>query len=270
MQVCRRPSPVTTRVRLLAWVAALLTAGVGGALYVLAEAALLRVQHWTGWLLVLGLALLAVHGIAGLRRRAASGFLLVHLHLGWLTVLGFFAHAGAPPGPGFHLALWLAFVLVAMSGALGYGLERLGASRQRDSEALPYPRIAERRAVLAAEAQAAFGRIVARQCPSLLAGFFAQRLVPFFAAPAHPWHHWLASVRPLRELLLEFDFVGAALVDDSDLARIREIIVQKSELDRRWALYWLQRGWLFVHLPASGVLTALLPLHILSVHAFGG
>ena len=249
---------MTARVA-VGWLSALAVVLAGGALHRVAEAALLPMSHWTGWTLVLAMALLGLQGIPRLRRqRSASAFLLVHLHLGWIAALVFFVHAGGLPGAAFHRAQWFAFALVLASGAVGFGLERLGARRQRDLDALPYPRIAEERAVLAAQANDAFHRIVRRGCPSAMARLYAQRLLPFLAGPVHLWRHWIGSRRPLDETLLELDYAGSTLAEDADFVRIREIVVRKFHLDRRWALYWLQRGWLFVHLPAAAVSTILL------------
>ena len=259
------------RTRVVAgWLIALLITAAAITIYRIASTAPLPITHWTGWMLTIILLLLAVYGMSGVRRRAASAFLLLHLHLGWLAIIVFVFHVDGTLSLGFNLALWLAFALVAITGAVGYGLERLAGRRQRDSEALPYPRIAERRDQLAIEAGEAFHRLVAGECPSLLARLYAERLLPFLAAPAHIWRHWFASKQPLSTMLLELDYAGASIATSEDFVRIREIVVEKSELDRRFALYWLQRGYLFVHLPASAALVVLAPLHIVFVHVFAG
>ena len=260
---------MTARVA-VGWLCALAVALVGGALYRTGGDALLAMSHWTGWTLLLVVALLGLQGIPRLRRqRSASAFLLFHLHLGWIAALVFLVHAGGLPESGFHRAQWLAFALVLASGAVGFGLERLCTRRQRDWDALPYPRIAQERAVLAADADDAFHALVRRRCPPAMARLYAQRLLPFLAGPAHPWRHWIGSGRPLDEILLELDYAGSTLGEDGDFARIRDIVARKVHLDQRWALYWLQRGWLFVHLPAAAVSAVLVLFHILFVHAFG-
>ena len=252
------------------WCSALVLVLAGAALYRVGEAALLAMPHWTGWTLALLAVLLGVQGIPRLRWQwSASAFLLGHLHLGWIATLVFFVHAGGFPEAGFHRAQWLAFALVLASGAVGLGLERLGARRQRDRDVLPHPRIAQERATLAAEADEAFHAIVGRGCPPAMARLYAQRLLPFLAGPAHLWRHWTGSGRSPDELLLELDYAGSTLMDDDDFARIREIVVRKVRLDQRWALFWLQRGWLFVHLPAAAVSAVLVLFHLLFVHAFG-
>lgn len=260
---------MTTRAA-VGWLAALAVVLVGGALYRMGDAGLLSVSHWSGWTLALVMALLGLQGIPRLGRwRSASAFLLLHLHLGWIAAVVFLVHAGGVPESGFHRAQWLAFALVLASGAVGFALERLCTRRQRDWDALPYPRIAEERANLAAEADETFHRIVERGCPPAMARLHAQRLLPFLAGPAHPWRHWFGSGRPLDDLLLELDYAGSTLGEDGDFVRLREIVARKVHLDQRWALYWLQRGWLFVHVPAAAVTAALVPFHVLFVHAFG-
>ena len=255
----------------IGWLAAAVVALAALILFDLVDTALLDTAHWSGWALFFVFILQSLQGIRRLKaHRSASLFLLLHLHLGWLLALVFAVHAGGFPEGGFHRVQWVSFVLLMASGAVGIICERLGSLRQREWDALPYPRIAQRRGMLAAESDDAFRAIVKTGCPSLLAHLYAQRVVPFLAGPAHLWAHWTASRRPLDDMLTELDYAGSTVREDENFDRLRAIVIEKDRLDQRWALHWLQRGWLFVHVPAAAVAAVLVLFHILFVHAFGG
>ena len=253
------------------WLTAAIVALAAIVLFDLADTALLSSAHWSGWGLLLIFVLQSLQGIRRLKaHRSASLFLLLHLHLGWIIALVFAVHAGGFPEGGFHRVQWITFVLLMGSGAIGFCCERLGSLRQREWDALPYPRIGQRRGVLAAESDAAFGKIVTGDCPPLLAHLYAQRVVPFLAEPAHLWAHWTGSRRPLEDLLIELDYASSTVREDESFLRLRQIVIEKDQLDQRWALHWLQRGWLFVHVPAAAVCAVLVLFHIMFIHAFGG
>ena len=253
------------------WLTAAIVALAALILFDLADTALLSSAHWSGWGLLLIFILQSLQGIRRLKaHRSASLFLLLHLHLGWIIALVFAVHAGGFPEGGFHRVQWITFVLLMGSGAIGFCCERLGSLRQREWDALPYPRITQQRGVLAAESDAAFRNIVTGGCPPLLAHLYAQRVVPFLAGPAHLWAHWTGSRRPLEDLLIELDYASSTVREDESFLRLRQIVIEKDQLDQRWALHWLQRGWLFVHVPAAAVCAVLVLFHILFIHAFGG
>ena len=166
------------------WLTAAIVALAALILFDLADTALLSSAHWSGWGLLLVFVLQSLQGIRRLKaQRSASLFLLLHLHLGWIIALVLAVHAGGFPEGGFHRVQWITFGAAHGSGAIGFCCERLGGLRQREWDALPYPRIAQRRGVLAAESDAAFRKIVMGGCPPLLAHLYAQRVVPFLAGP---------------------------------------------------------------------------------------
>ena len=243
---------------------------LGVALYRVADAALLSTLHWTGWTLALAFLLLALHGVARPKTWLSAPIcLLLHLHLGWIAALLFLLHAGGFPEGSSNQALWTCFVLALVSGAVGLVCERISARRQQDFDALPYRRIAQERAVIAEEVEVGIRNMIANGCPSLFVRFYSVRLLPFLSAPAHLWEHWIGSQRPLEGILIELDHAGEELGENENLVRIRNLIERKVELDRYRALHWLQRGWLFLHLPAAAASAVLLIFHVVTVHAFG-
>ena len=47
-------------------------------------------------------------------------------------------------------------------------------------------------------------------------------------------------------------------------------VVAKNNLDRQFALQWLLKGWLFVHIPLTYSLILVAVVHAVLVYAFGG
>ena len=256
------------------WSAASVAVLAAAGLLVAAGNAFLATAHWTGWALALAFFALGLQGVRSLRQfRSAASFLRLHLHLGWIAALLFFVHVGGFPGyPSgvFHQVQWIAFAVALLSGGLGYAFQRMGTRRQRQWDALPFQRIPEERGALAQEAEEAFQRIVHRGAPTALTRFYALRLLPFLRKPRHLLQHWAGNQQPLDELLLEMDYTGIGIADDRDFRRLREIVARKAHLDQRRALFWLQRGWLFIHLPAAAASAILLLYHVILVHAYGG
>lgn len=243
---------------------------IGWAAHGVVDATLRPMPYWTGWTLAAGLALLGLHRFVRAHLWPAAAALRMHMHLGWLAILLFWVHAGGLPGTGFGRLLWVSSVLAFGSGVLGLGISRLAPRRYGEWDLLPYGRIGERRGELAERADAVFHGLMRDGCPPLLVRHYARRLLPFFSRPAHLLQHWAGSSRPLDQLLLETDYAGRELEDDDGFRALRALIAEKDRLDRRWALYWLNRGWLFVHLPAAAVTAVLIVGHIVFVHAYGG
>lgn len=81
--------------------------------------------------------------------------------------------------------------------------------------------------------------------------------------------HWVGSERDYHDLLAGLDRCASG-EENENWRHMRELIEEKHLLDKRLALFWLQRGWLFLHIPAAAALVVLVFVHILIVYAFGG
>lgn len=243
-------------------------AASGGFVLAVAENAMRNWWHMSGWTLTALLALLAFYGKRFSLTRA-SDWLMLHLHAGWITFVLFIAHSGSP-GDGFFGGMLWAVAFVAMaSGALGFLLMRATSRRIAEWEPLPRARINELRAKAAANAEQVFHDIMEESPNYLLPPFYAERLLPFFAEPRYMMQHWTGSEHAFHDLLAGLDRCASSEENDN-WRRMRELIEEKHLLDKRLALFWLQRGWLFVHVPAAAALTVLVAAHILAVYAFGG
>lgn len=240
----------------------------GGLVLVLADNAMRNWWHWSGWALAALLAFLAFYGKRMFLTRA-SNWLMMHLHAGWITFVLFVAHSGPPDSGYFGGLLWAVTVVTIVSGALGLAIMRATSGRSAEWEALPRARINELRAAAAAKAEKVFHDIMEHSPNYLLPPFYAERLMPYFSETRGMTQHWVGSERDYYDLLAGLDRCASG-EENENWRHMRELIEEKHLLDKRLALFWLQRGWLFLHIPAAAALVVLAFVHILIVYAFGG
>lgn len=237
----------------------------------LGDVALLPTAHWSGWLLFLTVLLLCAQGLYRARSQApASVSVRIHVYVGWIAVVVFAVHAGDFPDGWFYRLLWTLFALALGSGVAGLMVQHFCANRRQLWDPIPHHQIARRRASIAAEVDAAFHDLVDLGCPPAVAALYARAVLPLLSGPSNLWGHWIGSGRPLAGMLRELDHAGADVRETAPFVRIRSLLVEKDQLDERWAIHWLEQAWLFVHVPASAASVVLIVFHIVFVHAFGG
>jgi len=255
------------------WLLSLTTLALGLALtaaWWLGRNALRPVGLLTGWLLLallLGLVFFnARKKLPFLPLLSASTWLQFHVYAGWLTVLVFLLHTGARrPGAPLEWLLWLAFVLVAASGAFGLWLSRwLPPRLARSGESLVYERMPMLRRQLETEASALVRQAETETKSTTLADFYLRLLAPYFArhpallAPltgddaAH--HHVTRELAALRRFLNQQEMV---FVD-----QLGELLEAKRNLDFQLAGQRLLKLWLFVHIPLTYGLLVLVGAHV--------
>jgi hypothetical protein len=255
-----------------AWLAAFSVAAI--ALAGVFTAGLYSPIFFSGWILA---ALLIFLSLFGMRRRVleiapggGAAWMQAHIYGGGLAVVVFFLHAGIPEGV-MESVLWGFFIITAASGAFGLFLCRSipPRIRARGGE-INAAFIPKRRREIAVCAEALCADAMARSDRQSLAGFYARQLRPFFAARRNLLRHLVLSAAPLQLLLREADDICGVL--DADGAKIaaelRDLIVQKDALDFQSAMNFALRGWLFIHLPATGALLLLSVAHIASAYGF--
>ena len=105
-----------------------------------------------------------------------------------------------------------------------------------------------------------------------VANFYMERLAWFFRGPRHGIRHFLLSDRPRRALLEEVISLERYSTEREIefLEMLSERIKLKSELDFRYSLQAVLKGWLFVHIPVTYSMLLLAFVHIIVVHAFDG
>ena len=107
---------------------------------------------------------------------------------------------------------------------------------------------------------------------TIVANFYQERLAWFFQGPRHRIRHLLLSDRPRRAMLDEVSALEryGTSREIEFLEMLGERIERKNELDFRYSLQAVLKGWLFVHIPATYSMLLLAVVHIIVVHAFDG
>ncbi len=258
----------------------LLATGLLAALAILGYAALsatLAHENFvTGWILASIIALLAAYN---LRRNlpflplgSSSGWLQLHIYLGFLGVLFFVLHVGieVPTGP-MEIGLATVYGLVAGSGILGFIMARTVPERlSRRGEEVLFDRIPKFRRQLMDRAESLALRAVEETGSTTIADYYTDRLRPFFDGPRNYLGHVLEISRSRHQLLDEMRDLERYLNDNETaiLREIAELTRAKDDLDYHYALQSMMKRWQFVHVPLSFALLILVLLHIVVVYAF--
>lgn len=239
-----------------------------------ARAALYSPVFLSGWMLA---GLIVFLSAFGLRRRMpvaplgeGSTWMRAHIGAGLLALAVFPAHAGAPDTP-MEFILWALFALTAASGVVGLFLCRVLPSRIRArGGGHPPDDIPRLRAQAARRARELAASALALPRRQSLARFYAARLHPFFAGPRNLFSHLAFSTAPARALTRELDDVAQYLGEDGreTVREFRELVEWKDALDFQNAMRLALRGWLFIHLPATGALLIFSAVHIAAAYGF--
>jgi hypothetical protein len=241
-------------------------------------------RYLDGWLLAGGMAAQVYFHVArkrgSLSPKSALRWRKIHIFLGYLLIAAFISHSDfSLPDTGFEWALWACFVVVALSGVLGTYLAWSLEIKRRIDDSVSYDRIPTRRAELARDVEAT----VATRDPTVAAiglpaaphdawimDLYTTHLRNFFEGPRHFTAHLIGSQRPLKRLTDEIDNLSRYVDPQSreKLSAIKDLVVEKDQLDFARVYLGLTRAWLFVHVPVTYALIVLAVLHILVVYAF--
>lgn len=266
---------------------AFLIAAMSGGLFWLVwiyGSALRDPRYLDGWLLAGGMGVQVYFHVARKKARLSpksdARWRSFHIFLGYLLIAAFISHSDfSLPDTGFEWALWTGFVLVALSGIVGTYLSWSLETKGRIDEGVTYDRIPDRRVELARDVHAA----VARTEPSVealalpappydawIVDLYTIHLRDFLQGPRNYTAHLIGSQRPLKRLTDEIDnlspYVDAP--NQAKLAAIKNLVVEKDQLDFARVYLGLSRAWLFVHVPVTYALIVLGVLHVLVVYAF--
>jgi hypothetical protein len=241
-------------------------------------------RYLDGWVLAGGMGLQLYFHIsikAGSRSpKSAMRWRKIHIFFGYLLIAAFISHSDfSLPDTGFEWALWAAFVIVTLSGIVGTYLAWSLKSERGLDERVGYDRIPTRRAELARHVEA----IVAETDPAgeqlalpglphdaWIMDLYTNHLEDFFQGHRNFTAHLVGSQRPLKRLTDEIDKL-ALYVDQQrqeKLTAIKDLVVEKDQLDFARVYHRLTKGWLFVHVPVTYGLIVLTVLHVLVVYAF--
>lgn len=265
----------------------ILVLAVSGALLLLVwiyGAALRDPRYLDGWILAGGMALqIAFHvarKTASMSPKSAMRWRKFHIVLGYVLIAAFISHSDfSLPDTAFEWALSASFVLVALSGIFGAYLAWSLKAKRSIGDVASYDRIPDRRAELAQLVHA----LVTTGDPSIgatglpvppqgawIKDLYANGLQDFFERPGDIGPHLIGSQRPLKQQLDEIESL-ARFVDKegaAKLAAIKELVIEKDQLDFARVHLALTRAWLFIHVPVTYALIVLTVLHVLVVYAF--
>lgn len=220
--------------------------------------------------------LLLVAGVYGARRRVmrlaarrrlgrASVWLPVHTFTGTLFLLLVLMHSGFRLPEGWVTwGLWLLSFWTVLSGFFGLALQRWIPRRLTSGLSIEvhFDRIPE----LVDESRSRAEKLAAESSEAVR-GFYERRLAEAFHEPRWRWLYFLDVTGGGRTRLRELDFLAPRLADAERerLARLRELFVAKSEIDAHYTLQRTLRAWLYLHVPTTIVLIALLAVHLFTV-----
>lgn len=232
--------------------------------------------------IVTGYALFAVMltlGFLKLRKRllvlplgTVREWMLAHLVLGAACIPLYFQHTGSLwPGGRYEQVIAVVFYFVALSGVVGYALQRLLPRRLADIEGeIIYERIPSELAALRLEVEELVFKAVNELGSDTLGRYYIESLEWFFWKPRFLLGHvvgsgrstsWIrGSITALRRYLNEGE--------RAYLVQIEEIALRKSRLDAHFAMQSVLKYWLFIHVPGAVLLLLLACWHLLLVNIY--
>ena len=235
-------------------------------------------SFYSGWLLIGGVGLLVLYNIRKkfpfLPLFDVSTWLQVHIYTGWLVIALFLLHTSFRlPNGILEITLWLLFAIVAVSGAVGLILSRMLPNRiRRHDENIIFERIPIFRAQLKADIEGLAMRSVTETSSNTITQYYLTQLQPYFAGPRNFFAHLVGSNRVKIEMTRKIKSLERYLnIEGKEiLGEIEWRVMAKNDLDRQYALQWLLKGWLFVHIPLTYSLILIAVVHAVLVYSFSG
>jgi hypothetical protein len=241
-------------------------------------------RYLDGWVLAAGMSLQLCFHLAlktiRLSPSSAMRWRKIHIFFGYVLIAAFISHSDfSLPDTALEWALWLSFVLVALSGMFGTYLAWSLQSKRGIDERVGYERIPARRAELARALHAAVARtdpaaaaiaLPASPYDAWIRDLYTAHLRDFFQGEGDLTAHLIGSQRRLKRLTDEIDTLSRYVDRRSQekLAAIKKLVVEKDRLDFAQTYLALTKGWLLVHVPVTYALVVLTVLHVLVVYAF--
>lgn len=248
------------------------------ALYSWGDAALLRVDVYSGFLLLSGVWFLAMlhwrKKVPSLPLGNVATWLQIHIYVALLMMVTFALHVKwRIPNGWLEASVGLLFFSVSASGLFGLYLTRtLPKKLARVGEEIIYERIPYFRRMLVEEARQILLQVATVSDSPVLMNFYTLKLQPFLAQ-SRSWGYRLnPDSRRRRFLLAELQGLHRYLSEQERPAceRLFAIVRRKDDLDYHEALQSVLRTWLFVHIALTYPLLLLATLHGLLAWSFVG
>lgn len=241
-------------------------------------------RYLDGWILAGGMVLQLYFHIAiktaSLSPRSIMRWRRIHVFIGYVLIAAFASHSDfSLPDTLFEWAIWLAFVLVALSGIFGTYLVWALPAKHGLNDRAGYAHFLAKRAELARDVR---GVIDAYEAPAFadalpqpqfdawLKDLYDKTLLDFFAGRRNVPAHLIGSQRHLKTLCDEIDELSRYVDQPTQtrLAAIRTLVIEKDRLDFASVYLGLTRSWLFIHVPVTYSLFVLTIFHIVVAYAF--
>jgi hypothetical protein len=233
-------------------------------------------QYFSGWALVIfmsGMLLLTVRKqLSTLPLGRVRLWLQVHYYLGFLTIGVFLIHSRFRlPDSLLEWLLWTLFCLVAVSGCCGGLLARTVPARlEARGERILFERIPVYRTQLAEEAEALALESLEDGNSVSLANVYSSSLGQYFARSRNIFAHLRLSSLPVSRIMGELESIERYLDNrgKARLARMRELVSAKDDLDFHYANGGLLKLWLFLHIPPTFAMILAIAAHVVIAYAF--
>lgn len=233
-------------------------------------------RYFSGWVLLSAMVFLVLYNVRKklpmLRLGRAARWMQAHLYVGYFVVAAFALHTEfSMPDTAFEWGLWLAFVLVAISGIIGiYLVKTVPPTLEQHAERILFQRIPGFRSQLADEAENLAIHSIDTSGSLTISNLYVDMLHDFFRQPRNLVSHLRNSRRPLNRILDEIRKLERYLDDKgkATLGQIRDLVIAKDNLDYHYANQGVLRLWLFVHVPMTYGLVILTAAHVAVMYAY--
>jgi len=238
--------------------------------------ALRDAKYFNGW--VLAACMLAMLFLISRKRVVILPFgrvrfwLVTHYYIGFVIIGVFLVHSrGGLPDTPLEWLLWTLFIVVAVSGVIGAVVSKIVPPRLASfGERVIFERIPVFRAQLAADAEALALESIEGENRVSIAELYRKVLASYFARPRNMLAHLRSSTRPLARIESELNSIERYLDDEGKarLAKMRDLVRAKNNLDMQYANGGLLKLWLFLHIPPTFALLVAVAAHIVIEYAF--
>jgi len=200
-----------------------------------------------------------------MRLGTARGWLLFHTYGGTLFLLLMLMHTGfrMPNGP-LMFGLWFLSVWTVATGGIGILLQR--SIPRMLSSGLSIEVLYDRIPDLSTEIRERAAE-VSQNTTEQVANLYAEKIAPELTHPRWRPFYFLDVTGGAASRGRRFDYVRRLLTADEAeaLDTLEKLYRAKRELDAHYTLQGVLRGWLYLHVPTSFMLLALLVIHVFSV-----
>lgn len=188
-------------------------------------------------------------------------FFALLFHINFHFPVGFFSNI-----------LFYVFLVFILLGLMGLYLQKIIPIKLADLEfEVVYEKIPEIIGHLRGKIQTLLSELgQTHEISKVLSAFCEQEVFPFFLGPVPNWRYFYSSSTGVVEKLHKFEKVVMFLSEREKqaLTRIREVYLEKQQIDVHRTLQWIIRQWLSLHVILSALFITLGIYHVVMVVTF--